>query len=159
MPLLSSSPSRPNIAPGSRLCPTTFRTAPPLKPCRPSTNSISTNSRRSNRPEASAAISTLAWTPIHRVAQVGKQAPPTRAARSLVRALRGARGALLFATWTTLCRRHKGVLVARRSRGPFARRLTEQDVVDRSLVVKGDSCDLSRQGEDDMEVRDGQELG
>src|SRR6516162_6762320 len=124
MPLLSSSPSRPNIAPGSRLCPTTFRTAPPLKPCRPSTNSISTNSRRSNRPEASAAISTLARTPIHRVAQVGKQAPPTRAALSLVRALRGARGALLFATWTTLCRRHKGVLVARRSGGPFARRLT-----------------------------------
>jgi hypothetical protein len=41
-----------------------------------------------------------------------------------VRAHRGARGALLFATWTTLCRRHKGVLVARRSGGPFARRLT-----------------------------------
>ena len=34
----------------------------------------------------------------------------------------------------------------------------EQDVVDRSLVVKGESGDLLRQREDDMEVRDGQEF-
>src|SRR6516162_3595398 len=32
------------------------------------------------------------------------KAPPTRAAPSLVRALRGAHGSLLFATWTTLSR-------------------------------------------------------
>ena len=37
-----------------------------------------------------------------RLAPVGKQAPPTRAAPSLVRALRVARGALLFATGTSL---------------------------------------------------------
>ena len=40
-------------------------------------------------------------TPIPGLAQVGKQAPPTRAAPSLVRALRDARGSLLFATWTS----------------------------------------------------------
>jgi hypothetical protein len=36
---------------------------------------------------------------------VGKQAPPTRAAPSLVRALRDARGTLLFATGTSLSQR------------------------------------------------------
>jgi len=36
---------------------------------------------------------------------VGKQAPPTRAAPSLVRALRDARGTLLFATGTSLTQR------------------------------------------------------
>jgi hypothetical protein len=34
----------------------------------------------------------------------------------------------------------------------------EQDVIDRCFVVKGNSGDLLRQGEDDMEVRDGQEF-
>src|SRR5436190_19885424 len=38
----------------------------------------------------------------YRLAPVGKQAPPARAAPSLVRALRDARGALLFATGTSL---------------------------------------------------------
>src|SRR5208337_4272102 len=57
------------------------------------------------------------------VAQVGKQAPPTRAAASLMRALRDARGALLFATWTTPSA-PQGVLFARRSGVPFACRLT-----------------------------------
>jgi len=40
-----------------------------------------------------------------RLAPVGKQAPPTRAAPSLVRALRDARGAPLFATGTSLTQR------------------------------------------------------
>src|SRR6266567_8846558 len=40
-------------------------------------------------------------TPFPGLAQVGKQAPPTRAATSLVGALRDARGSLLFATWTS----------------------------------------------------------
>src|SRR3984893_3490296 len=35
----------------------------------------------------------------------------------------------------------------------------EQDVVDRSLVVMGDRGDLSRHGEDDMEVWHCEELG
>jgi hypothetical protein len=61
--------------------------------------------------------------PHPRVAQVGKQAPPTRAAASLVRALRDARGSPLFATWTTLSLAAR-VLFARRSGVPFARRLT-----------------------------------
>ena len=34
----------------------------------------------------------------------------------------------------------------------------EQDVVDRSLVVKGDGGDPLRHGEDDMKVRHGQEF-
>ena len=34
----------------------------------------------------------------------------------------------------------------------------EQHVVGRSLVVKGDSSGLLRQGEDDMEVGDGREF-
>src|SRR5713226_2016367 len=46
--------------------------------------------------------------PTPRVAQVGKQAPPARAAPSLVRALRVARGSPLFATWTTLVQRRLG---------------------------------------------------
>ena len=39
---------------------------------------------------------------------MGKQAPPARAAPSLVRALRDARGALLFATGTSLPQRQEG---------------------------------------------------
>src|SRR6516225_8919354 len=80
MPLPPSLPCRPNTEPGSRPCPTTCRQAPLPKSCRPSTNSTSTNCRRSNPPGASVAIN-----PTHRLAQVGKQAPPTRAAPSLVR--------------------------------------------------------------------------
>ena len=41
-----------------------------------------------------------------RVAPVGKQVPPARAAPSLMRALRGARGSPLFATGTTLFPSH-----------------------------------------------------
>src|SRR5690348_2227156 len=43
--------------------------------------------------------------------------PPARAAPSLVRALRDARGALLFATGTSLTQRQRGILFARRSTG------------------------------------------
>src|ERR1700720_1667354 len=43
--------------------------------------------------------------------------PPARAAPSLVRALRDARGALLFATGTSLPQRQRGILFARRSTG------------------------------------------
>ena len=50
-----------------------------------------------------------------RLAPVGKPAPPTRAATSLVRALRDAREALLFATGTSLTQRRRGVLFACRS--------------------------------------------
>ena len=51
-----------------------------------------------------------AWVP-PRLAPVGKPASPARAAPSLVRALRVARGALLFATATSLLRRLEGVLI------------------------------------------------
>src|SRR5207302_1770136 len=57
-------------------------------------------------------------------APVGKQAPPTRAAPSLVRALRDARGTFLFATGTSLFQRRRGVLFACRSGVLFACRLT-----------------------------------
>jgi len=115
MPSPNSSLCRPNTGPGSRPCPTAFRTAPPPKPCRPSTSSTSTNSKRSSRPGASAGISQLH----SRVAPVGKQAPPARAAASLVRALRGARGTLLFATGTTLLPSHTGSFL-HADRGPVA---------------------------------------
>jgi hypothetical protein len=52
-------------------------------------------------------------------APVGKQAPPARAAPSLVRALRDARGALLFATGTKPDPTPQ--------RDPFACRLTGRD--------------------------------
>src|SRR5262245_21244865 len=55
---------------------------------------------------------------------MGKQAPPTRAAPSLVKALRDARGALLFATWTSMSQCQEGVPFPCRSGGPIARRLT-----------------------------------
>src|SRR5438132_7967868 len=55
---------------------------------------------------------------------MGKQAPPTRAAPSLVRALRVARGALLFATGTSLRQRRRGVPFPCRSGVPIACRLT-----------------------------------
>ena len=48
-------------------------------------------------------------------AQVGAQAPPARAAPSLVRALRDARGALLCTTWTSRQQpRSAGVKIGRR---------------------------------------------
>jgi len=50
---------------------------------------------------------------------VGKQAPPTRAAPSLVRALRDARGALLFATGTSLTQRPQRGPFCMPIRGPF----------------------------------------
>src|SRR5438874_4407029 len=50
-------------------------------------------------------------------APVGKQAPPARAAPSLVRARRDARGALLFATGTSLTQYRRGFLFAGRSTG------------------------------------------
>ena len=59
---------------------------------------------------------------------MGKQAPPTRAASSLVRALRDARGALPFATGTTLNQRPTGVLIGCRSGVPFACRLTPSNL-------------------------------
>jgi hypothetical protein len=55
---------------------------------------------------------------------VGKQAPPARAAALLVRALRGARGTLLFAIWTTPSRRRRGSFLHADPRSFFARRLT-----------------------------------
>jgi DNA replication protein DnaC len=59
-----------------------------------------------------------------RLAPVGKQAPPTRAAPSLVRALRDARGTLLFATGTSLTQCPEGVPFPCRSGVPIACRLT-----------------------------------
>jgi hypothetical protein len=61
--------------------------------------------------------------PTRRIAQVGKQAPPTRAAPSLMRALRGCARAPPVATWTTLPPTQR-VLFERRSGVAFARRLT-----------------------------------
>jgi hypothetical protein len=58
-------------------------------------------------------------TPHPRLAQVGKQAPPARAAPSLVRALRVARGSLLFATWTSPQRRSERGPFCTPIRGPF----------------------------------------
>ena len=55
---------------------------------------------------------------------MGKQAPPTRVATSLVKALRDARGTLLFATGTSLNQGQRGVLFRRRSGVPIACRLT-----------------------------------
>src|SRR5207237_3691339 len=63
-------------------------------------------------------------TPVCEFAPVGKQVPPTRAAPSLVKALRDARGTLLFATGTSLSQRRSGVLFACRSGVPIACRLT-----------------------------------
>ena len=57
----------------------------------------------------------LSATPACPGGQTGK--PPARAAPSLVRALRDARGALLFATGTSLPQRQRGILFARRSTG------------------------------------------
>src|SRR5262249_15963488 len=102
MPSPPYSPFRPNTGLGSKPCPTTFRKAPTLKPCRLSTSLISMNSRRSNQLEALAAVTVLAPDPPHRGCPGGQTGPFPRAAPSLVRALRGARGSLLFATWTTL---------------------------------------------------------
>jgi hypothetical protein len=56
--------------------------------------------------------------PTPRVAQVGKQVPPVRDAPSLVRALRVARGSLLFATRTTLFQRRLGGPFCTPIRGP-----------------------------------------
>jgi hypothetical protein len=62
-------------------------------------------------------------------AQVGAQAPPARAAPSLVRALRDARGALLCTTWTSRQQpRSAGVKIGRRSRVKIRRRLTPNTV-------------------------------
>ena len=68
---------------------------------------------------------------------MGKQAPPTRAAPSLVRALRDARGALLFATGTSLNQRRRGVNFGRRSGVPIARRLT--GIVEAVIVHVGNA--------------------
>src|SRR5258706_4866284 len=70
-------------------------------------------------------------TPPPRVAPVGPQVPPTRAAPSLVRALRGTRGPLLCTTGTT----RRGVPLARRSGVPIQCRLTY--VVLRYAVLLG----------------------
>lgn len=67
---------------------------------------------------------------------MGKQAPPTRAAPSLVGALRDARGALLFATGTSLPQRRRGVLFRRRSGVPIACRLTRNITSSKEYGIK-----------------------
>ena len=57
--------------------------------------------RRSGLFKVPAVAETAAAAPVTRLAQVGPQGPPTRAAPSLVRALRDARGSLLWTTWTS----------------------------------------------------------
>src|SRR5271165_6677709 len=59
------------------------------------------NGRRRQRKVIHGLFAPSHRTPTPGLAQVGKQAPPARAASSLVGALRVARGSLLFATWTS----------------------------------------------------------
>ncbi len=60
---------------------------------------------------------------------MGKQAPPTRAAVSLVRALRDARGSLLFATWTTPIPRRRGPFCTP-IQGPFCAPIDSSTLAD-----------------------------
>lgn len=90
------------------------------------TSIVSPITARSSRPATSPGASRTAPEPSSasplpgphpRLAQVGKQAPPARAAPSLERALYVARGSLLFATWTSHHNRKEGSPFARRSGG------------------------------------------
>ncbi len=85
-----------------------------------------------------------------RLAPVGKQAPPTRAAPSLVRALRDARGPLLFATGTSLSQRRCGGPFCMPIRGPDCTPFDSQAPQRwRGVVAAGASCLHERRPRDE----------
>ena len=74
------SPCKWNMSLGSRQCPNRCATAPPVRHCRQSLISISTNCSPSSRPVASGGIEDAlsARTAVPELAQVGAQGPPAR---------------------------------------------------------------------------------
>ena len=97
------SPCKRNMSLGSRQCPNRCARAPPVRHCRRSLISISTNCSPSSRLVASGGIEDAlsARTAVPELAQVGAQGPPARRSARLAGVASPARGSLLCTTWTS----------------------------------------------------------